>query len=211
MDEGRTRTVLWWVVLIGTALSGIGCKDGPTWVMETAPNWIGLLVLAWTWNRWPWTPVLVWMMSVHAAVLAIGGHWTYAEVPFGFQLKAWLGLERNPYDRIGHFMQGVTPALLTHELLLRLTPLRAARAVGWIAVAAALAFSAIYELIEWFAAAMLGQDAEAFLGTQGDVWDTQADMLCALIGATTTILLVFGIQRRQMESRGWLSEGTSPR
>ena len=211
MDEGRTRTMLWWVVLIGTALSGIGCKDGPTWVMETAPNWLGLLVLAWTWNRWPWTPVLVWIMTVHAAVLAIGGHWTYAEVPFGFQLKAWLGLERNPYDRIGHFMQGVTPALLTHELLLRLTPIRAARAVGWIAVAAALAFSAIYELIEWFAAAMLGQDAEAFLGTQGDVWDTQADMLCALIGVATSILVVFGAQRRQMEARGWLNERTSPR
>lgn len=205
------RSVLWWGVLIGTVLSGLGCKDGPTWLMETAPNWIGLSLLARTWSRWPWTPALVVVMSVHAAILAIGGHWTYAEVPFGFQLKEWLSLERNPYDRIGHFMQGVTPALLAHELLLRLTPIRSPRAVAWIAVAAALAFSAIYELIEWFAAATLGQDAEAFLGTQGDVWDTQADMLCALIGAATTILLLFGTQRRQMETRGWLVERTSPR
>jgi putative membrane protein len=156
-------------------------------VLETAPTWIGLVALALTSRRFPLPVWFALILAVHALILAVGAHWTYEHVPFGFWMKEVLGTERNPFDRLGHVFQGITPALLTRELLLRNTPLRGA-AVPLLAVAVALAFSALYEHFEWISVVLMGTSAEAFLGLQGDPFDAQADMLCALCGASAAML-----------------------
>lgn len=199
MMTRRTRLAAFAVAVLATAGSAIGCRDTPTWVMETTPTWIVASYLAWSWKRFPWTDLVVAVLVLHALVLAIGGHYTYAEVPAGFWAKDVFDLSRNHYDRLGHFLQGVTPALLVHEALVRTTPLRGGWWLATLSIAAALAFSAIYELIEWLAATVLGQGADAFLGSQGDVWDTQADMLCALLGALFATVILFPFQRAGMQ------------
>ncbi|NKQ13801.1 DUF2238 domain-containing protein, partial [Pseudomonas sp. SST3] len=128
----------------------------------------------------------------------LGGAYTYARVPAGFWVQDWLELSRNPYDKLGHFMQGLVPALLTREILLRLGFLEPGRMLGFLSVCVALAFSAFYELIEWWVALIAGQGAEDFLGTQGDPWDTQSDMLMALLGATLSVTGLAGLQDRQV-------------
>ncbi len=183
-----------------TALSGLACADPATWWMETAPTWIGLALLALTWKRFQFTPIVVCVLALHAWILAVGGHYTYAEVPVGWWLRDVLHLDRNPFDRLGHCFQGITPALVVRELLLRTSPLRPG---GWLAtlcVAMALGVSALYELIEWYAAVSLGQSAEAFLGTQGDPWDAQADMLCAFIGALLVVGFLARFHSRQLRN-----------
>lgn len=187
------------VAMLTTAGSLIGCHDTPTWMMETAPTWLAAAYLAWSWKRFPWSDVVVGVLTVHAVVLAVGGHYTYAHVPVGFWAKDVFDLSRNHYDRLGHFLQGVTPTLLVHEALVRTTSLRGGWWLATLSIAAALAFSAIYELIEWLAATVLGQGADAFLGSQGDVWDTQADMLCALLGALFATVILFPYQRARMQ------------
>jgi putative membrane protein len=165
------------------ALSGYKPHDLPTWAMEVAPVMIVLVVLWISHQRFPLTPLLYALIFVHAVVLLLGGHYTYARVPLGDWMQNVFGLARNPYDGIGHFAQGFIPAIAARELLLRHTALQRG---GWLFVivtAVCLAISALYELIEWGAAVALGQGAEEFLGTQGDPWDTQKDMALAWLGA----------------------------
>lgn len=174
--------------LVVAALSFFGCKDVPTWCLEVLPVFL-IAPLAWAVASPP-SRLLGRAMFLHALVLVVGAHWTYAEVPAGRVVAQWFGQERNPYDRLGHLMQGFTPAVFAKEWLLRTESVRPVALASAVAVCFALAFSALYELTEWLVAALMGQSSDAFLGTQGFVWDTQADMLCALIGALGgTILL----------------------
>ena len=169
--------------------SGIAPYDRTTWWLEVMPVLIALPVLYLTRRRYPLTPLLYVLLFLHGLVLIGGGAYTYARVPLGFELAEWLDLARNPYDRIGHYFQGLVPALLAREILLRGDYVRGRGMLAFLVVCVVLAVSASYELIEWGAALALGQGADEFLGTQGDPWDTQSDMFCALLGALSTLLL----------------------
>jgi len=168
-------------------LAAVGCHDLATWALESAPVF---LVAAASPFVSPPSRLLGRLLFVHGLVLIIGSHWTYAQVPAGNWVRDALGLARNPYDRLGHLFQGFVPALLVREALLRSAWITAARPAALLSVSVALAFSAVYELLEWAAAAAIGQAADAFLGTQGDPWDTQADMACALLGAVIAVTFV---------------------
>jgi putative membrane protein len=182
------------------AVSGARPYDRLTWALEVLPVLIGLPVLGATWRRFPLTTLLYVCIFLHAGVLMLGGAYTYARVPLGFQLAELLDLGRNPYDKIGHFMQGFVPALVAREILIRGRHVAGKRMLSFVVLCIALAISAAYELIEWAAALALGQGAEEFLGTQGDPWDTQSDMFCALIGAVTALLLFARVQDRQIRA-----------
>ncbi len=187
------------VVLVALlALSGLRPYDRVTWALEVFPVAIALPVLWATWRRFPLTTLLYVCIFVHAVVLMAGGAYTYARVPLGFQLAELLNLGRNPYDKIGHFMQGFVPALVAREILIRGQWVRGRKMLAFVVICIALAISAAYELIEWAAALALGQGAEEFLGTQGDPWDTQSDMFCALVGAVLALILFARIQDRQI-------------
>lgn len=179
-------------------LSGLRPYDRITWGLEVAPVLIVLPLLWATAGRFPLTTLLYLGIFVHAAVLMLGGAYTYARVPLGFQLQEWLGLQRNPYDRIGHFFQGFVPALAVREILLRHRVVQGRRMLAFLVLCVVLAVSAGYELIEWAAALALGQGADEFLGTQGDPWDTQSDMFCALLGAAAALLLLSRTHDRQI-------------
>ncbi len=187
------------VVLAVLAWSGVAPHDRFTWVLEVAPVLIGLPVLLATGKRFPLTPLLYTLLAVHACILMVGGKYTYAEVPAGFWVSDALGLARNHYDRLGHFAQGFIPAILAREILVRTSPLRGSRWLPFVVVAFCLAFSAFYEMIEWWTAVAAGASSTAFLGTQGDVWDTQWDMFLALIGATSALLVLSRAHDRQLE------------
>ena len=167
--------------------------------MEVAPIFVVLPILWATYRRFPLTTLLYALIFVHAVVLMIGGAYTYARVPLGFQIADLLGLHRNPYDRIGHFFQGFVPAIAAREILLRGGYVKGRRMLAFVVVCIALAISAAYELIEWGAALALGQGADEFLGTQGDPWDTQEDMATALVAALLAPLLLGRWHDRQME------------
>jgi len=169
-------------------VSGIAPYDRLTWLMETMPVLIALPVLVATYRRYPLTLLLYGAIAVYAVVLIVGAHFTYARVPLGHDLADWLGLARNPYDRIGHLAQGFIPAMVVREILRRTTPLNGRRMLAFVVLCIVLAVSATYELIEWAAAVVMGQGADEFLGTQGDPWDTQWDMFCALLGGATALL-----------------------
>ena len=171
------------LVLAVLAWSGVAPHDRFTWVLEVAPVLIGVPVLLATGRRFPLTPLLYTLLAVHACILMVGGKYTYAEVPAGFWVSDALGLARNHYDRLGHFAQGFIPAILAREILVRTSPLRGSRWLPFVVVAFCLAFSAFYEMIEWWTAVLAGASSTAFLGTQGDVWDTQWDMFLALVGS----------------------------
>jgi putative membrane protein len=181
------------------AWSGVAPKERSTWWMEVAPVLVAFPLLWATRRRFPLTPLLYGLIALHAMVLCVGGRYTYAEVPAGFWVERLLGLSRNPYDRLGHLFQGFVPALLAREVLLRRTPLRPGGWLFTLVTSVALAVSALYELVEWLAAVLLGQGADAFLGTQGDPWDTQWDMFMALVGALLAQLALARLQDRQLE------------
>lgn len=187
--------VLWSAGLIA---SGLQPYDRMTWWMEVAPVLIALPILWLTARRFPLTSLAICLIAAHGMVLMLGGAYTYARVPIGFTVQDWLSLARNPYDRFGHFMQGFVPAIVFRELLLRLSPLRTGVLITSLVLACCLAVSATYELIEFGAAVALGQGADAFLGTQGDPWDTQWDMLMCVIGAAVALLLLSGVHDRQI-------------
>ena len=195
---GNTQHYLIVIVLAALVASGIAPTDRPTWLMEVAPVLIALPILIATRQRFPLTDLLAVLIALHALVLILGGTYTYAHVPFGFWLQDMLGTLRNPYDKIGHFMQGFVPTMVAREILLRGDFVRGRRMVGFLCVCVAMAISACYELIEWGAAVALGQGADEFLGTQGDVWDTQSDMFMALIGASAALLLLARWHDRQL-------------
>jgi len=181
----RERWLL--VTAIGGAAvaSGLAPIDRLTWFLEALPVLIGVPLLFLTAQRFPLTPLLYRLLALHAAILLIGAHYTYAQVPAGLWAQDLLGFSRNHFDRLGHFAQGFVPAILTREMLLRRSPLRQGRWLFFLVCAVCLAFSASYELFEWGTARVLGLAATAFLGTQGDEWDTQWDMFLALIGSVT--------------------------
>ncbi|MFC8347550.1 DUF2238 domain-containing protein [Streptomyces sp. NPDC057280] len=185
-------------VVVGMVLSAWAPKDRTTWFLETVWVLVGLPLIVLAWRRFPLTGLLCCLLTVHAVVLMVGGHYTYAQVPLGNWLRDELGLERNPYDRFGHLMQGFVPAVLVRELLSRTSPLRGSRWLAPLTVCACLAFSAVFEMLEWLAAVVGGQAADAFLATQGDVWDTQWDMFCALVGATVSVLVLSRLHDRQL-------------
>ncbi len=186
------------IVIVALIASGIAPTDRLTWLMEVAPVLIALPLMIITRRSYPLTLLLTVLIAIHALVLIGGGAYTYAHVPFGFWLQDVLGTLRNPYDKIGHFMQGFVPAMVAREILLRGDFVRGRRMLGFLCVCVAMAISACYELIEWAAAVALGQGADEFLGTQGDVWDTQSDMFMALIGASTALLLLARWHDRQL-------------
>ncbi len=187
---------------LALVVSGIGPADGLTWFFETLPIMIGVPLLVWTRRGFPLTPLLYRLLFLHALILALGGHYTYAEVPLGFWVQDLLDLSRNHYDRLGHIAQGFVPAILVREILIRRSPLAGSRWLPVLTVAFCLAFSALYELIEWWAALALGAEADAFLATQGDPWDTQWDMFLALCGALAALILLSRLHDRQLARLG---------
>jgi len=194
------------VALVGLlALSGVRPYDRATWALEVLPVIIALPVLWTTYRRFPLTTLLYVCIFLHAIVLMIGGTYTYARVPLGFHLADFLGLSRNPYDKIGHFFQGFVPALAAREILIRGQYVRGRKMLAFVVICIVLAISASYELIEWGVAIALGQGADAFLATRGDPWDTQSDMFYALIGAVTALLLFSRVHDHQIR-RIWRDE-----
>lgn len=187
------------VVVALLALSGLRPYDRATWLLEVLPVIIVLPVLWATYGRYPLTTVLYAGIFVHALVLMYGGAYTYARVPLGFELQELLGSARNPYDKIGHFLQGFVPALAAREILIRGDFVRGRRMLAFVVACIVLAISAAYEFLEWGAALAMGQGADEFLGTQGDQWDTQSDMFFALIGAVAAMALLSRLHDRQLE------------
>ena len=191
-------------LLLIMAFSAVHPYDRPTWFMEVAPIFIALPVMALTSRRFPLTTLLYVLVFIHALVLIAGGHYTYARVPLGFWMQDALSLSRNPYDKIGHFMQGFVPFVAAREILLRNGYLSSRHMTAFLSICVVMAISAWYELIEWWSALAMGQGADEFLGTQGDPWDTQSDMLFAFIGATAAMLLLSPLhdsQMRRMETK----------
>jgi putative membrane protein len=185
------------VVAGALVVSGIAPYDRVTWWLEVAPVLVALPILLATRERFPLTPLLYAVICLHCLVLIAGGAYTYARVPLGFWVQDFFELARNPYDKLGHFMQGVTPALLAREIFLRNGQVSGAKMSAFLAACVSLAVSAFYELVEWWAALALGQGADEFLGTQGDPWDTQSDMFLALLGAIAALALFSRLQTRQ--------------
>jgi len=163
--------------------------DRMTWGLEVFPILLGFPILFFTYKRFPLTGLIYILLIIHFVILAVGGIYTYAKVPLGYWMQDWFGFGRNNYDKIGHFAQGFVPAMIARELLLRTSPLKPGKWLNFIVISICLAISAFYELIEWWVAAIQGASAEDFLGTQGDIWDAQSDMLFALIGAIAALLV----------------------
>ncbi len=196
------RAISAFVLLVQIVLGWAPTADRLTWALENFPVWTGLGLLVWKWRSFPLSRLCLWLLAVHSVILAVGGHWTYAEVPAGHWVKEWLHLSRNPYDRLGHVAQGFIPALFVRELLLRQTPLPRGAWLSFLVVCVCLAFSACYEIFEWQTAVITGEAAESFLGTQGDVWDTQWDMALALIGSSAALLLLSRAHDRSLAGLG---------
>ena len=206
MARGSELKALVALTIAALAVSGYKPYDGLTWWLEVGPVLIGLPLLYWTYERFPLTRLLYWLLFVHGLILILGGHYTYARVPVGFWFQEAFDLARNHYDRLGHLAQGFVPAIVAREILLCVSPLgpppgseKGRR--GWLLLvitSICLAFSAFYELIEWWAALAFGGGAESFLGTQGDVWDTQWDMFLALCGSLMAQFALGGIHDRQL-------------
>jgi putative membrane protein len=187
-----------WLLIFFAVLtwSGINPKDQFTWFLEVLPALIGIVLLAATYKSFPLTPLLYFFILAHCIILMVGGHYTYAEVPLFDNL---FGAERNNYDKVGHFAQGFVPGLLAREILIRKHVVNGDMWRNLFIVSICLAFSAFYELIEWWVALASGEDAEAFLGTQGYVWDTQSDMFLALIGAICSLLFLSRLHDTQLD------------
>ena len=204
-DAPRTISRVEAMVLLGVGAvllvwSGLGPYDRTTWILEVAPILIAVPVLLATARRFPLTPLAYRLIFVHACILMLGGHYTYARVPAGFWVQELFGFARNHYDRLGHFAQGFVPAILAREILLRSTPLRRGGWLFFLVTSTCLAISACYEFIEWWAALLGGESATDFLGTQGDVWDTQWDMFLATLGAIAAQVTL--ARRHDRELRG---------
>jgi putative membrane protein len=190
------------VAVIGLCLSGLQPFDRTTWALEVFPVFIAVPLLILTADRFPLTPLLYRLIFLHALILMTGGHYTYARVPLGEWVGQAIDLGRNHYDRLGHFAQGFVPAILCREILLRKSPLRPGTWLFFIVLCICLAFSSFYELLEWWSAVLLGTAANDFLGTQGDVWDTQWDMFLALLGAVSAQAFLGRRHDRELEQLG---------
>lgn len=201
MKDRRTLTVLMLVVLVVFVWSAIRPHDYFTWLLEVFPAIIGIAVLAATYRSFRFTALVYVLIAAHAIILMVGGHYTYAEVPLFNWLRDELALGRNHYDRVGHFAQGFVPAMIVREVLLRKSPLKRGRWLFFIVVSICLAISAMYELFEWLVSEATGSAGDAFLGTQGDVFDTQKDMAMALAGAITSMVLLARLHDKQLRSQ----------
>lgn len=205
---GRVSAFHWLLLasfLAILAWSGIGPRDRFTWYLEVAPAVIGAMVLGALYPRFRFTDLVYTLIWMHAVVLMVGGHYTYAEMPLFNWLRDALHLDRNYYDRVGHFFQGFVPAMIAREVLIRNSPLQPGKWLFFLVVCVALAISAVYEFTEWWVAVATGEAADAFLATQGDVWDTQWDMFLAMSGAILAQLFLSRVHDRElarMESRG---------
>jgi len=197
-DNLRLPLVLLVVVACALAWSGIGPHDRLTWLLEVVPVLIAVPLLVWTARSFPLTPLVYVLVAVHSLILMYGGHYTYALTPLGDWMREAFGFGRNHYDRIGHLMQGFGPAIVARELLLRTSPLRPGKWLFALITLSVLGVSACYEFTEWWAALAGGDAAGAFLGTQGDVWDTQWDMFLAGCGAVAAQLLLARMHDRQL-------------
>ena len=196
---GLGMSLVWLVILLAVlAWSWIGAYDPGIWALEVVPVFVVVPLLAFTRQRFPLTPLVYWLILVHAIILMVGGHYTYARVPLGFWMQETFDFSRNHYDRIGHLAQGFIPAMVAREILLRKTPLKPGGWLFTLVTSVALAISAIYEFAEWGAALALGAGADEFLATQGDPFDTQADMLMATLGAMLAQALLARWHDRQL-------------
>lgn len=191
---------LWVVVFVSVLVwSGIHPKDQLTWLLEVLPAMVGGLILALTVRRFPLTPLLYSLILIHAIILMVGGHYTYAEVPLFDVIGDWFGATRNNYDKLGHFAQGFVPVMIAREIVIRQSVFRSRTWANFFVVCFCLALSAFYELIEWWVALASDEAADAFLGTQGYVWDTQSDMAFALVGAVSGLVLLSRLHDRQID------------
>ncbi len=184
---------------LGLILSAINPHDYFTWILEVFPAIIGFVILVFSFRKFRFTYLTYIMILMHCYILFVGGHYTYAEVPLFNWIKDMLHLARNDYDKVGHFAQGFVPAMIIREIFIRKQVVLKSGWITFLTIAVCGAISAMYELLEWFVAITSGQSSEAFLGTQGDNWDTQSDMLCAFIGASCMILFFAGIQNRNIK------------
>jgi putative membrane protein len=199
LADGWAEPVVLMALVAGALIySGVSPYDRATWVLEVAPVIVGLIVLAASYRRARLTTLVYRLLAVHALILIVGGHYTYARVPAGFWVQDWLDLGRNHYDRLGHFAQGFVPAMLVREILIRASPVRRGAWLFVIVTSICLAFSALYELFEWIVAVVAGGGAVAFLGTQGDPWDAQWDMFLALVGAVSAQALLGRLHDRRL-------------
>jgi putative membrane protein len=197
-----TKTLIWLVVFLSVLLwSAIEPADRLTWWMEVIPAMAGLVILLLTRKRFPLTELLYWLILIHSIILMVGGHYTYAEVPVGDWLRDLVGGERNNYDKLGHLAQGFIPAMIAREIMIRNHVVAIKGWLVFLVLSVVLAFSAFYELIEWWAALLSEEAADAFLGTQGYVWDTQSDMMWALCGAVLALLTLSKLHDRQISER----------
>jgi putative membrane protein len=197
MTPGKYPALLLILVILFGVWSAINPVDTRlTWFLETLPVMLALPVLLLTWRRFPLTRLTYTLIALHAVILMLGAHYSYAKVPLGFWMQDWFGWARNNYDKIGHFMQGFGPAIYTREILARTSPLRRGKWLGFLSVAVPLAFSALYEIFEWMASLSDPTDTEAFLGTQGYIWDTQSDMFLCLIGSIVALILLTRLHNR---------------
>ena len=201
-ERSPLPAVLLGAVLAALVVSGISPHDRTTWWLEIFPILIGAPILIWTRKTFPLTPLVYVLQALHALILVVGGHYTYAEVPLGFWFRDAFHLARNHYDRLGHFAQGFVPAILVREVLLRSTPLRRGGWLFFLTTSVCMTISVTYEFIEWWSAVIAGSAADAFLGTQGDVWDTQWDMFFCLIGALVAQTVLVRWHDRQLKARG---------
>ena len=196
--SGREPLLLLAIAAVALGVSGLRPYDRPTWLLEVGPVLMGAPLLIASYRRFPLTPLLYRLLLLHALILILGGHYTYERVPLGFWLQDLLDLSRNHYDRLGHVAQGFIPAILAREILLRLSPLQRGKWLFFLVVCVCLAFSAFYELLEWRTAAIMGEEADSFLATQGDIWDSQWDMFLALLGAIASQLLLSRLHDREL-------------
>lgn len=187
---------VWSVALL---ISGIQPYDRLTWIMEVMPAIVGAVVMGLSWRKFPLTTLLYVAILIHSLILMLGGHYTYARTPLGDWWKEWFGFSRNNYDRLGHLAQGFFPALITREILLRVSPLKVGGWLNFLTITVCMSISVVYEFIEWWAALLLGQGADEFLATQGDIWDTQWDMLLCTIGAIVAVVFVSRIHNAMID------------
>ncbi len=201
--KNNVYTAFWLLIFFAVLIwSGIQPLERMTWILEVVPAVIGLVVLVFTFQSFRLTPLVYALILIHCIILMVGGHYTYAEVPLFDTFKEMFNLERNNYDKLGHFAQGFVPAMIAREIMIRKNVVNGHKWRAFLIVCFTLAFSAFYELIEWWVALLTGDDAESFLGTQGYVWDTQSDMWLALIGACTALLLFARWHDKQLNTIG---------
>jgi putative membrane protein len=203
MSSKQYHVLLLLITLAFWIWSGIGLQDTRiTWILETVPVIIALPIILLTYKRFTLTSLTYTLIAIHAVILMVGGHYSYARVPLGFWMEDWFGWTRNNYDKIGHFMQGFGPAIYSREILARTSPLKRGKWLAFLSIMVPLSFSALYEIFEWAASLSSPADTEAFLGTQGYVWDTQTDMLWCLIGSMTAVILLTKLHNKYLSKIG---------